>query len=48
MLAIQALLVIAAFVMTLVYAARHDYVPLWVPVLLIELALLLQFYPSLR
>lgn len=45
MATIQAVLVLAAFVMTLAHAARPSLVPLWVPVLVIAIALLLLLNP---
>jgi hypothetical protein len=42
---ITAILVLAALIMTLVHAARPSYVPLWVPVLVVCIALLVQVVP---
>jgi hypothetical protein len=44
-IALVALLVLAAFIITLVHAARPSFVPLWVPLLLTTIALLVQLYP---
>ena len=41
-ISITGVLVLAALIMTLVHAARPSYVPLWVPVLVLIVALLVQ------
>lgn len=48
MVPVFALLVLAALIMTLVHAARPGYVPLWVPVLVLTIALLIQVTPAFR
>ncbi len=48
MVSVFAVLVLASMIMTLVHAARPSYVPLWVPVLVLTIALLIQTAPALR
>jgi hypothetical protein len=48
MVPVFAVLVLASMIMTLVHAARPAYVPLWVPVLVLTIALLIQAAPALR
>jgi hypothetical protein len=47
-ISLTAILVLASLIMTLVHAARPSYVPLWVPVLVLTVALLVQFTPINR
>lgn len=42
---IVVILVLAAFLMTLVHAAKPGLIPLWVPVLIVTISLLLQTNP---
>lgn len=46
MLTIVGILLVAAFLMTLWHAARPPQIPLWVPLLIVEIALLLQYLPK--
>jgi|GEM_PF-4861789 hypothetical protein len=47
-ISITGVLVLAALIMTLVHAARPSYVPLWVPVLVLCVAWLVQYAPINR